>query len=80
MANVKQLHDEQGRFQTPYPEDGPLLRKSLGLRLPSRDYEKAVALAEQRKISLSKLLREATQAGLKQIEQQHRNFSEIEDS
>jgi len=46
------------------------LKKSLGLRLPGSAYEKAVVLAQQRGMSLSRLLREATLAGLKQIEEQ----------
>jgi len=70
MSNVKQPHDKRGRFQTPYPHTEPLLKKSLGLRLPGSAYEKAVLLAQQRGMSLSRLLREATLAGLKQIEEQ----------
>jgi len=75
MPNVKQPHDELGRFTTPYSETEPLLKKSLGLRLPGSAYNKAVELAEQKGMSLSRLLREATITGLKQIEQQQKNSS-----
>ena len=70
MPNLKQPHDELGRFTTPEPQTEPLLKKSLGLRLPTSAYNKAVELAEKREISLSKLLREATMMGLSQMEGQ----------
>jgi hypothetical protein len=75
MPTLKPPHDERGRFKSPYPQTEPLLKKSLGLRLPSSAYEKAVALAHKRGISLSKLLREAALAGLKQIEEQEEKIS-----
>jgi len=74
MPNLKQPHDDLGRFRTPYPQAEPLLKKSLGLRLPESGYQKAVELAQKKGVSLSRLLREATLAGLKQIEdQEHLN-------
>ena len=70
MPNLKQPHDELGRFTTPDPQREPLLKKSLGLRLPTSAYNKAVELANKRGMSLSKLLREAALAGLAQMEAQ----------
>lgn len=75
MPNLQQPHDELGRFTTPDPQREPLLKKSLGLRLPTSAYNKAVELANKRGISLSKLLREATLTGLAQMETHSDNSS-----
>ncbi|QDZ41579.1 hypothetical protein FRE64_16525 (plasmid) [Euhalothece natronophila Z-M001] len=75
MRKLKQTHDELGRFTTPDPQTEPLLKKSLGLRLPASAYHKALQLAERRGMSFSKLLREATMVGLAEMENQpNKNF------